>query len=201
MLNAGILMTPEALTEDGYELQFGTNHMGHALFEKLLMPVLMKTVEKEPKADVRVVVLTSAAAGRSGEIHFEKLKSTCAEIATFKRYSQSKLSNALYARELAKRYPQLRVAAVHPGAVFTNLPNYLRDHYILPRIFYPLAYVLLQSLDAGVGNQLRASVSKDLVSGEYYVTVGNFRLGRRLASRRCACEAAVGVDSGGAGVA
>ncbi|MCJ1296395.1 hypothetical protein MMC34_007961 [Xylographa carneopallida] len=56
--NAGIMATPAGTTKDGYEIQFGTNHMGHALLTKLLLPTLLATV-KEPGADVRIVNLTS----------------------------------------------------------------------------------------------------------------------------------------------
>ena len=56
--NAGIMAVPWSMTEDGYEIQFGTNHMGHALLTKLLMPTMLKTAE-EPGSDVRVINLSS----------------------------------------------------------------------------------------------------------------------------------------------
>ncbi|KAI8232827.1 hypothetical protein K4K54_011478 [Colletotrichum sp. SAR 10_86] len=60
MLNAGIMAVPPGLTEEGYEIQFGTNHVGHALLTKLLLPLLVETAAKF-EADVRVVVLSSHA--------------------------------------------------------------------------------------------------------------------------------------------
>lgn len=57
--NAGIMATPYEKTKEGYEIQFGTNHVGHAMFTKLLLPTLLKTAE-QPGADVRVVNVSSA---------------------------------------------------------------------------------------------------------------------------------------------
>lgn len=61
MLNAGIMASTPGLTEQGYAIQFGTNHMGHALLTKLLLPVLDKTAKSGTDADVRVVSLSSTA--------------------------------------------------------------------------------------------------------------------------------------------
>ena len=58
--NAGIMAVPWSMTEDGYEIQFGTCHMGHALFTELLLPTLLKTAE-EPGSDVRIINLSSEA--------------------------------------------------------------------------------------------------------------------------------------------
>lgn len=59
MLNAGIMASPPGLTKDGYEIQFGTNFLGHALLAKLLLPMLQRTATNDPYADVRVVTLSS----------------------------------------------------------------------------------------------------------------------------------------------
>lgn len=63
MNNAGVMAQPEGLTEDGYEIQFGSNYMGPALFTKLLWPTLQKTAE-QPKSDVRVVNLIQSCSSR-----------------------------------------------------------------------------------------------------------------------------------------
>lgn len=180
MLNAGIMAVPEGLTKEGYEIQFGTNHLGHALLAKFLMPILLETKEHHPEADVRVVVLTSVGMERhpAGGIDFEAVKTTCPNMQTFTRYGQSKLANALFARELARRYPQIRTAAVHPGVVYTNLGSPLRDAYPWLTLIEPAVKLLLHDAESGSRNQLWASVSDDVVSGQYYVPVGVCGKGR-----------------------
>lgn len=121
-LNAGIMATPAGLTKDGYEIQFGTNHVGHALLTKLLLPTLSRTAD-EPGSDVRVICLSSighAAALFTG-ICFDKLKTEMSWTPTMVRYAQSKLANILFARELARRYPKILAVSVHPGAVNSTL--------------------------------------------------------------------------------
>ena len=88
--NAGIMATPTGTTEDGYEIQFGTNHMGHALLTKLLLPTLLATV-KQPGADVRIVNLTSEGhnLAPSGGIIFDKAKLDAQ--GTWARYGQSSM--------------------------------------------------------------------------------------------------------------
>lgn len=180
MLNAGIMANPPGLTTDGYELQFGTNHMGHALFTKLLLPLLLKTTELEDKPDVRVVVMTSEghklALPKVG-LDLGLLKSETMNVSTARRYGASKLANVLFARELAQRVPQITVSAVHPGLVTTNLAHSMADAYlslaVQTKIMTLLSYApLFQTPDRGAKNQLWASVSKDVVSGEYYTGVG-----------------------------
>lgn len=173
MENAGIMFTPEGLTSDGYELQLGTNHMGHALLVKLLMPVLLKTAG-QPGADVRVVVLSSMAVNfaPTGGYQLDTVKTTCSNITTYFRYGQSKVANALFARQLAKEYPQLTVSSIHPGAVVTNLNHSMTENSIIFRALWPLARQAFSTVENGARNQLWASVSKDVVSGEYYVPVG-----------------------------
>ncbi|KUL88999.1 hypothetical protein ZTR_06044 [Talaromyces verruculosus] len=61
LLNAGVMALPPGITADGYEIQFGTNHLGHALLTKLLLPVLLQTAGRDVGSDVRIVVLSSAA--------------------------------------------------------------------------------------------------------------------------------------------
>ncbi|TWU76638.1 hypothetical protein ED733_008289 [Metarhizium rileyi] len=173
MLNAGIMATAPALTENGYELQFGTNHMGHALLTKFLMPILEKTAS-EPGADVRVVSLSSRGhflAPKQG-IVFDSLKTAATEMQAFERYGQSKLSNILFARQLATHYPQLTVTAIHPGVVRTNLVNGMSGVGIAQRILGPLASYFFTPVSQGAKNQLWASVAKNVKSGEYYEPVG-----------------------------
>lgn len=173
MNNAGIMACPAGLTKDGYEIQFGTNHLGHALLTKLLLPVLLKTAETQK--DVRIVNLSSAAhtwAPKAGLV----LKDATTEMqgySTWARYGQSKLANIYYTRELAKRYPAIRSVAVHPGSVGTSLiagpiASYPYAAWLLRRL-HPIMTV---SVEKGTLNQLWASVSPDAKSGHFYYPVG-----------------------------
>jgi NAD(P)-dependent dehydrogenase (short-subunit alcohol dehydrogenase family) len=115
---------PPSLTKDGYELQFGTNHLGHALLIKKLLPTILHTIS-EHKSDARIVILTSLGfrGHPSGGIRFDTLK-TVQDFGMggpWVRYGQSKLANVFYARELARRYPEITALSVHPGVVGTTM--------------------------------------------------------------------------------
>lgn len=109
MNNAGIMACPAGLTKEGYEIQFGTNHMGHALLSKLLLPTLQRTA-KEPGSDVRIINLSSWGNNFApkGGLIFDAMKTDMQSYTTFSRYGQSKLANILFNRELAKRYPSIK---------------------------------------------------------------------------------------------
>ncbi|ORY25357.1 hypothetical protein BCR39DRAFT_544466 [Naematelia encephala] len=174
MLNAGIMATPPGLTKDGYELQFGTNYVGHALLAKLLLPVLEKTAAI-PKADVRVIMLSSyghTLAPKPEGIRFDTLKTEADDLGAFTRYGQSKLAMVLWARKMATLYPQFTVVSIHPGTVRTNLMNNAKGTYWALRMMTKVFYRLIPSVEQGARNQLWASVGKDVQSGEYYEPVG-----------------------------
>lgn len=175
ILNAGIMIVPHSTTKDGYEIQFGTNHMGHAVLSKLLLPTLLKTVE-QPGSDVRVVVLSSSAHGyapKSEGIDFDTLKNTGEKYSTTVLYGQSKLANILFAQGLAQRYPQLNVSAIHPGVVNTNLTKTMKENSVGMRIVASIfSTVVGVPVEKGVLNQLWAAAGSDVVSGDYYEPVG-----------------------------
>jgi len=121
LANAGIMAKPEGLSTDGYEIQFATNHIGHALLTQKVLPLLEKTA-KMPNSDVRIIYTTSTA-WRGGSIPFDKLKSTISMwiLGRWFRYSNSKLANLLYARELSRRFPEILTFSITPGIVGTSL--------------------------------------------------------------------------------
>jgi NAD(P)-dependent dehydrogenase (short-subunit alcohol dehydrogenase family) len=84
MCNAGIMATPASLSKDGYEIQFATNHLGHALFIKSLLPTMLKTAS-QPNSDVRIVNLSSVAhtTTPTSGIEFAKLKTKGANYGSF----------------------------------------------------------------------------------------------------------------------
>lgn len=117
--NAGVMMPPYSRTQDGFELQFGSNHLGHFALTGLLLPHLLAT----PHA--RIVTLSSIAA-YAGKIDFDNLDGSQG-YRSFKFYSQSKLANMLFARELQLRLAQHQAdtisVACHPGFTHTNLAS------------------------------------------------------------------------------
>lgn len=181
MLNAGIMAGPPGQTKEGYEIQFGTNHVGHALLTKLLLPTLRATAARPESTDVRIIVLTSVGLGLAPAkigINFETIRTSCSSIATWTRYGQSKLANALFARELARHYPEIKSVAIHPGAVDTNLMVPFRDSNFLIKLLFPLGRMWFNAVETGAKNQLWATVTQDITNGEYYMPVGVVGSGR-----------------------
>ncbi|TVY83326.1 putative oxidoreductase [Lachnellula suecica] len=121
--NAGIMAKPPALSKDGYEIQFATNHIGHAMLIQQLLPAMLKTAAI-PGADVRIVCLSSDgwASHPRGGIKFSELKTVQEGFyGAGIRYGQSKLANVVYAAELARRYPSITTVSIHPGVINTGL--------------------------------------------------------------------------------
>ncbi|CAI6289326.1 unnamed protein product [Periconia digitata] len=174
MLNAGIMACPPALTKDGYEVQFGTNHLGHALLAKLLLPILKGTAANDPSADVRVVVVSSGAhtmAPKAGVV-FDSLKTTAEDMGGMERYGQSKTSSILWTRYMAQMHWDIKWASLHPGVVSTGLQAGAGGASLPFRIAFKVAKPLRTTLEKGVWNQLWASVSPEVKSGTYYEPVG-----------------------------
>jgi retinol dehydrogenase-12 len=160
MLNAGIMAVPEGVTRQGYEVQFGVNHLGHFLLAKLLLPTLLSTAQSTSLAgsasDVRIVVLSSIghllAPLRSG-IDFTSLKTDCGGWFSLVRYGQSKLANLLFVKELERRYGKTGITsvAVHPGLIDTNLDASCRKWpYGLGTILNLVRPVFYRSVEEGV---------------------------------------------------
>ena len=170
MLNAGIMASAPGLTQDGYEVQFGVNYLGHALLAKLLMPLLERT-SRLPGADVRAVMVTSRGhqmAGKQG-IEFDKLKTKCEHMGPFERYGSSKLANVLWARHAAKEIPGIRFVAAHPGLVGgTGLGASATGTNCVQDLLLRVAPLAAVSVENGARNQLWTTVAKEVKSGEYY---------------------------------
>jgi NAD(P)-dependent dehydrogenase (short-subunit alcohol dehydrogenase family) len=115
--NAGVMAIPRRETADGFEMQFGTNHLGHFALTGLLMPSLLA-------ADDPRVVTVSSGAHRMGRIHFDDLQAR-RSYRRWRVYGQAKLANLLFALELKRRAEAagtpLRSLAAHPGYAATNL--------------------------------------------------------------------------------
>lgn len=171
-MNAGIMGGPHVATEDGYERQFGTNYMGHALLFKLLKPLMLKTASL-PGADVRAVSLSSAGHGYGRkELLFDRMKGPAEDVSAMDKYCHSKLANLLYARALAKYVPEITSVAVHPGDIRTGLFTSNGGSWMITLIRAVVLPLTSVSVEDGAKNQLWAGTSKDVVSGEYYEPVG-----------------------------
>jgi NAD(P)-dependent dehydrogenase (short-subunit alcohol dehydrogenase family) len=168
------MAVPAGITADGYEIQVGTNHLGHALLTKILLPTLLATAAL-PDADVRIVTLTSLSHSWtvSGGIKFNTLRTSQENESKIAKYGQSKLANILHSKQLACRYPSITCASVHPGTVETGLSKPMKDKHLWVRVFEATVGSLMGvPIEQGVLNQLWAATSKDVVSGGYYVPVG-----------------------------
>jgi len=171
-LNAGIMGGPAVITEDGYERQFGTNHMGHALLCKLLKPLMLKTASI-PGADVRVIVLSSAG-HRFGKktLLYNSMKSPAENVSPIDKYCHSKLANVLYARALARHIPQITSVSIYPGDIATGLFSTNGGSWFITMLRLVVVPLVSVSVEEGVKNQLWAAFAKGVDNGEYYEPVG-----------------------------
>ncbi|PTU17038.1 hypothetical protein P175DRAFT_0467401 [Aspergillus ochraceoroseus IBT 24754] len=172
VLNAGIMGCPSSLTEDGFEIHFGTNHVGHFLLTKLLLSTLQQTVSSSE--DVRVVTLSSLANQSSPS--YDIMTSTQALMGTgwVTCYGASKAANVLFAAELARRYPKILSVSVHPGAVASDLYEQSKSSDLFSRVGIKVMANFFRSVRTGALNQIwAATVSKErLINGGYYVPIG-----------------------------
>ena len=176
--NAGIMNAPQSKTKDGFESQFGTNHLGHFLLTELLKPALSNT------AGARVVCVSSCyhdqAMGRDGDIHFDDLHFENEKYDGWRAYAQSKLANLLHARELPRRWEGTGVTAisVHPGWVRTNLIRHSMPLWLQNSIIRPLL-TLSGMIEPWEGTQtsLYALLADDIIdhNGEFYSQTGMYR--------------------------
>lgn len=182
MNNAGVMALPAKTTEEGYEIQFGTNHVGHFLLTKLLMPTLLRTAS-EPDSDVRIVNLSSEGhklAPRGG-LALKDARTDMASYNTWVRYGQSKLANILFTKELSRRYPNIRSVAVHPGGIQTGLSGgFEQSHPYLSMVLKPLSQLFLTTVQKGALTQLCCATNKEAKSGTYYVPVAKDSAGSKF---------------------
>ncbi|KAK0621705.1 hypothetical protein B0T17DRAFT_461601, partial [Bombardia bombarda] len=183
LANAGVMAKPAVLSADGYETHFATNHVGHALLIRKLLPLLEKTADLAG-ADVRIIYTTSLA-WRGGKIPFDSLKTTKdgPVMGRWFRYGNSKLANLLYARELARRHPKVLSLSIHPGVVGTGLVNDLR---LFDRMFVKASQLgRILTPEQGAFNNLwsvsapRASIAP----GAFYEPVGRLSTTETAQSR------------------
>ncbi|KAF7556302.1 hypothetical protein G7Z17_g1505 [Cylindrodendrum hubeiense] len=171
-LNAGVLGAPPRLTKEGYEIQMGTNHMGHAVLLKLLTPILLKTAALGGKPRVVSVASMGYKYCNPPRIAFDSLKTVDAPIEGVQRYTQSKLANVLYARKFAEQHPEITIVSINPGEVDTLLFKREPADDGVKHLQTNVAPVAVGPIEEGVKNHMWAGTNEKVQSGEYYNPVG-----------------------------
>src|SRR6476646_5298587 len=163
--NAGVMFTPKQTTGDGFELQFGTNHLGHFALTGLLLEQML------PVPGSRVVTVSSLAHRIGARINFDDLQSE-RSYSPVAAYSQSKLANLMFTYELQRRLSgagtTIAVAA-HPGFAHTELT---RNSPAIAAFFY--ARIMSQNAAMGALPVLRAATDPAVLGGQYYGPGGLF---------------------------
>lgn len=168
--NAGVMMPVQrAETKQGFEVQFGTNHLGHFVLTLGLLDVLENT------PDSRIVVLSSLVAKMSkADIYWDDLQfeKSYDKMAT---YAQSKLANMMFAAELNKKLVERNSKTIcvmaHPGYTATNLQQHMGLQGTI------MNFLFAQKVEMGILPTLRAATDANVKGGEYYgpAKMGNFR--------------------------
>jgi NAD(P)-dependent dehydrogenase (short-subunit alcohol dehydrogenase family) len=161
--NAGVMRTPYLKTADGFEMQLGTNYLGHFALTSLLLPLLQK-------GDQPRVVTVSSTEHKPGHMHFDDLMSE-KRYAPRRAYQQSKLANTLFGLELDRRLraihsPIISVLA-HPGVSATNLVTSGPTGFSGAMVKL-ISNMLSQPVEQGALPQLYAATAPDVRGGDFY---------------------------------
>jgi NAD(P)-dependent dehydrogenase (short-subunit alcohol dehydrogenase family) len=157
--NAGVMFTPRQTTTDGFELQFGTNHLGHFALTGLLLEQML------PVPGSRVVTLSSIMHRVRARINFDDLQGE-RSYSRVGAYSQSKLANLLFTYELQRQLSSVGTTvavAAHPGLANTELT---RNSPAIARFFY--ARLMSQNASMGALPVLRAATDPGVLGGQYF---------------------------------
>ena len=169
--NAGIMGPPEGKTEDGFETQFGVNHLGHFLLTELLLETL------KASAPSRIVCVSSVVhvgtRNQVGEIYLDDLNFEKRPYDRNLAYMQSKLANVLHALDLSRRLEGTGVSAfsVHPGWIRSNLAQHIVPVWVQNVVMRPFSGLLgMVSWDEGAQTTLHCLLDDDAPqhSGEYF---------------------------------
>ena len=160
ILNAGVMVPPYTKTTQGYELQFGVNHLGHFALTGLLHKKILSTEGS------RIISVSSIAAS-FGKMHWDDLLFEN-KYLPWRAYGQSKLANQLFIQELQRRLEAVRsgtiVANAHPGWSRTHLQRTSKFTSLGNILFYPFNMAPI----GGAMPTLRAAVDSSVVNGSYY---------------------------------
>lgn len=153
--NAGVYQCPYTKTEDGFEMQFGVNHLGHFLLTHLLLELLKQS------APSRIVVVSSKLY-KYGEVNFDDLNSEQSYDKAF-AYCRSKLANLLFTCELARRLGEtgVTVNALTPGIVRTNLGRHVHIPLLAKPLFNLASWAFFKSPEEGAQTSIYLACSPD----------------------------------------
>ena len=172
--NAGVMAPPKRLeTEDGFELQFGTNVLGHFALTAWLRPALELAAAAESDDRPRVVTIASIAHKR-GQLNFDDLQST-KNYSPMRAYQQSKLADLMFAFELDRRLraanSRVMSVAAHPGVASTNLfhaGDYSSFEKTVRNLLGHVIGIVLNTDSEGALPTLYAATARDAEAGGYY---------------------------------
>lgn len=163
--NAGIMATPNIKTDDGFEAQLGTNHLGHFALTGHLLPLLKGTPQSR-------VVNVSSLAHKGGKMDFNDLMfEKCRKFKPMRAYGQSKLANLLFTYELQRFFEANNIdciaVAAHPGGSNTRLANHFETNKFMEAVS-KIARGAMQPAAKGALPQIRASVDANVKGGDYF---------------------------------
>jgi len=155
--NAGVMACPEGRTADGFETQFGTNHLGHFALTVRLLPAL------EQGAPARVVVVSSGGHAL-GDIDLDDVNFERRGYDPFLAYGQSKTANILFASELDRRFASrgIRAFSINPGAVATRLGRHMSPDVIAEQGWDQFGEIRMQTPAEGAATQVWAAIGREL---------------------------------------
>jgi len=156
--NAGVMVPPYSKTKDGFELQFGTNHLGHFVLTSLLLDLLKKTNNSR-------IINVASNAHKFGNISFQDINWEKRNYSAWRSYGDSKLANLYFTYELKRRFEKSDIniiaAAAHPGWTATDLQRH-------SGIFEFFNGIFAQKISMGALPTLYAATAPDVKSGDYY---------------------------------
>ena len=166
MNNAGVMAIPHRKTADGFEMQLGTNHLGHFALTGLLLDRLLSTPGSR-------VVSTTSVAAITGRLNFEDLMFEARRYSRWTAYNQSKLSNMLFGRELQRRLSAAGKETIsvlaHPGFSATNLQEGPADGGgFTGNMMKSFLYMMCQPQEDGALPQIMAATAEGVKGDEYY---------------------------------
>lgn len=162
--NAGVMATPPSLTDDGIELQFASNHLGHFALTGRLLPLLLRTPGSR-------VVSVSSLAANSGSLNGHDPRSL-EGYERFAVYGTTKLANQAFTAELGRRLiaadADTIAVAAHPGLSHTNLSSGYELPFPVGMVLKGASRVMTQPASIGALPTLRAAVDPEVASGDYF---------------------------------